>query len=213
MKKLFLFLLIFLFNINTIKANEKISVTLSKCVDGDTAYFMVDNNEIKTRFLAIDTPESTNKIEPYGKEASKFTCSLLEEANKIEIEYDKNSDKTDKYDRHLVWVFIDDALLQDEIVKEGLAEVAYLYDDYKYTSILKDSEEKAKNKKINIWNTENVNVLNIEEDSKSKTNYFLIIILLFIFALILVFNKKERDKFIKKFKKTLKKEIKRQINI
>ena len=94
MKKFILIIFILFFNINV---NAKEIVTLNKCVDGDTAWFNLNNEKIKARFLAIDTPESTNRIDPYGKEASEFTCNLLKTAKKIEIEYDDNSDKFDKY--------------------------------------------------------------------------------------------------------------------
>lgn len=210
MKKLSVFFLIFLINLNVVSASEKEEVTLSKCVDGDTAYFILNKKEIKTRFLAIDTPESTNKIEEYGKEASNFTCSALESAKKIEIEYDSNSDKTDKYDRHLVWVFVDGTLLQDEIIKEGLAEVAYLYDDYKYTSILKQSEDIAKNNKINIWSISNqVSIIN-EDVADDKPNY-LFLLVIGIVILVFIFNKKERSNIIKKLKKILKKQVKEEL--
>ena len=84
-------IIISLLFITNAEASEKIEVTLSKCVDGDTAWFILDGEEIKTRFLAIDTPESTNEIEPFGKEASNYTCDLLTNANKIEIEYDETA--------------------------------------------------------------------------------------------------------------------------
>ena len=189
MKVLFSIFISFLFIVNV--DAQKLEVTLDKCVDGDTAWFYLDNEEIKARFLAIDTPESTTKKEVFGKEASDFTCNLLKNANKIEIEYDENSDKLDKYDRHLVWVFVDDNLLQDLIIKNGLGEVAYLYGDYQYTYILEASQLIAKTSKIGIW---------------SETNdYLYVIIGIAIFIVILIvciFNKKIRKKV---FKKILKK--------
>ena len=201
MKKIILILIILLFNINV---NAKEIVTLNKCVDGDTAWFNLNNENIKARFLAIDTPESTNKIEPFGKEASEFTCNLLKNAEKIEIEYDDNSDKFDKYDRHLVWVFVDNELLQNLIVKEGFAEVKYLYGDYKYTSVLEDSLKEAKAKKRNLWN---------DEQNNEYNNIYLsiaIILLIFIFYL---FNKKFRKKMNNEIKSKLKKEISKKIDI
>lgn len=139
---------------------DKIMVTFYKCVDGDTAKFKLNEEIIKVRFLAIDTPETkhpTKKEEPYGKEASNFTCNSLKKANKIAIEYDPNSEKYDKYDRHLGWIFVDDKLLQRLIIKEGLAKVDYLYDDYKYTNILLKEEKNAKENKIGIWSGTNPN--------------------------------------------------------
>lgn len=138
-------------------ADEKIEVKFSKCVDGDTIKIEQDG-EIKTvRMLAVDTPESvhpTKEVEYYGKEASEFTCQTFTNAKKIEIEYDSNSDKEDRYGRILVWLFVDDNLFQDMLVKQGYAEVAYLYGDYKYTSLLKDHQSIAEASKIGIWNEE-----------------------------------------------------------
>lgn len=172
MKKLkyLLFFLLF-FNFNNIYNAEKLEVTLSKCVDGDTARFMLNDEEIKARFLAIDTPESvhpTKEVELYGKDASVYTCNELTNAKKIELEYDPNSNKLDKYDRHLVWVFVDDTLLQNKLVSIGYAEVKYLYGDYLYTETLKETQEKAKEEKLGIWSEENKNEVKKEDKTTTK---------------------------------------------
>ena len=198
MKKiLFCFILLFCFCLN-IEA-KKLEVTLNKCVDGDTAWFNVEDEPIKTRFLAIDTPESTNKIEKYGKEASEFTCNILKNAKKIEIEYDPNSDKLDKYDRHLVWVFVDGELLQNIIIQNGLAEVEYIYGDYLYTHILENSEEEAKLNKVGIW-----------ENNETK-DYTFITIVVSIIIIICLFSSTIGNEIVEKTKSKLKKNIKKEI--
>lgn len=165
MKKCLLFCFMFLcFNIN-VYASDKIEVQLKKCVDGDTARFIYKNEEIKTRFLAIDTPESvhpTKEAEPFGKEASEYTCQKLTNANKIVLEYDPKSDKTDKYDRHLVWVYVDDMLLQKDLISKGYAKVEYIYGKYKYLDQLEIIEQEAKSEKLGIWS--------VEEDKNTVTN-------------------------------------------
>ena len=201
MKKVFLIIFILFFGINV---NAKEIVTLNKCVDGDTAWFNINGEKIKARFLAIDTPESTNKIEPYGKEASEFTCNLLKSAKKIEIEYDENSDKFDKYDRHLVWVFVDDELLQNIIVKEGYADVKYLYGDYKYTDILKKSLIEAKANNLNMWKSEENNITN---------NIYIISGVILLIIILYIFNKSFRNKINKKIKSNIKKEIRKKVDI
>lgn len=201
MKKVFLIIFILFFGINV---NAKEIVTLNKCVDGDTAWFNINGEKIKARFLAIDTPESTNKIEPYGKEASEFTCNLLKNAKKIEIEYDENSDKFDKYDRHLVWVFVDDELLQNIIVKEGYADVKYLYGDYKYTDILKKSLIEAKANNLNMWKSEENNITN---------NIYIISGIILLIIILYIFNISFRNKINKKIKSNIKKEIRKKVDI
>lgn len=153
MKK-FILLFSILFLVPTFVNAESNTVKLSKCVDGDTARFIIDGNEYSTRFLAIDTPETKHpkkKVEPYGKEASNYTCNSLKKASKIVLEYDSNSTKEDKYGRRLAWVFVDGELLQKKLVNKGYAKVAYLYGDYKYTDELKMIEKSAKSKKLGVW--------------------------------------------------------------
>lgn len=154
MKKVVIILICFFSFIGNIKG-EKLNVRLSKCVDGDTAWFYLNGEKIKTRFLAINTPESTNKIEEYGKAASKYTCNLLKKTKKIEIEYDSESNKLDKYNRHLVWVFVDNELLQEKILNEGLGEIKYIYGDYKYMNKLENALKKAKKAKKNMYSDYN----------------------------------------------------------
>lgn len=194
-KIIFIFITFFLFS-GKVYASNKINAKLYKCVDGDTAYFTVNDKEIKTRFLAINTPESTTKKEPFGKEASEYTCNKLSSAKKIELEYDENSTKTDKYDRHLVWVYVDGKLLQEDLIKEGLAEVKYIYGDYKYIERLQNLESIAKNNKLNMWSN--------EEDNFFDEHPVLFLLVIIFLGLLITFNKKYRKKFMKDLKKELK---------
>ena len=171
MKKKVVFLLIIFLFPGVVFASGREEVTFSKCVDGDTAKFIINNKEETVRFLAVDTPEtkhSTKGEEPYGKEASDYTCNRLKEVNKIELEYDDNSTKTDKYNRYLAWVFVDDNLLQAELVKNGLAEVAYLYGDYKYTDLLKDYEQTAIATKVGMHSDTDTSSYTKDKEASSK---------------------------------------------
>ena len=149
-------------------------VTLDKCVDGDTANFKNSSGLVyKTRFLAIDTPETvhpTIKEEAFGKDASTFTCETLTNAKEIKLEYDDNSDKEDKYGRHLAWVWVDGTLLQESLISNGYAEVSYLYADYKYTSLLQDAEVVAKAEKKGMWQETDESVTEEVEEEQEKSS-------------------------------------------
>ncbi len=184
--------------------NRQVNVTFSKCVDGDTAKFMLQNEEITVRFLAIDTPETKHpkkKEEPYGKEASDFTCKAIQNAKTIILEYDSDSDLYDKYNRHLAWVYVDDILLQDALIQNGLAKVAYLYGDYAYTSLLQEHEAIAKEKQIGIWSDEN----------PKKVNYWYIVIIIAFIIFIYIIYPKGRKKINRKIKSKMKRELKKRI--
>lgn len=126
------------------------NVEFVKVIDGDTAYFKINDEEVKCRFLAIDTPELTSN-DPYAKEATELTLNALENAKSIKLGIDLKSDEYDKYERMLVWVFVDNVLLQEELVSNGLAKVRYVYDDYKYADKLYKLEEKARANKVGVW--------------------------------------------------------------
>lgn len=204
-KKLFIIILIYLCCPLLVKANEQQEVKLAKCVDGDTAYFIMDQEKIKVRFLAVDTPETKHpnkKQEPYGKEASNYTCNNLTNAQNIILEFDDNATKKDKYDRYLAWIFVDGKNLQESLVKNGLAKVAYLYDDYKYVDDLKKAEKEAKNNKLNIWS-----------DYQEEYNYsnYIIIFLIVIVSIFYIFNKAFRKKTNNSLKRKGRNYLKKQI--
>lgn len=210
MKKLVVGIITFLLFINVSYALDE--VKLSKCVDGDTLKVKIDNKEYTVRMLAIDTPESVHpekKVEYYGKEASEYTCNIVSNAKKIELEYDSGSDKTDKYDRLLAWVIVDGELLQDKLVSLGYAKVAYLYGDYKYTSLLEEHQELASAKNLGIWNQQekdkfdnNSNSTDNNDNNYSTQDIVMIVILLLVITFV-------GDKTIKrKAKKKLNKYLK-----
>ena len=162
-------------------------VTFSKCVDGDTAKFIIKDQEKIVRMLAIDTPESVKpntEVEYYAKDASSYTCNLLSNAKKITLEYDANSDKEDKYGRVLAFVWVDDELLESTLVRNGYAKVEYIYGDYNHVDELRKLESIAKEEKIGIWGEEN-NLgdtsleINNEEDSDEKITLWDIIVHIF----------------------------------
>lgn len=142
------------------KAGKKFTVKVTKCVDGDTAWF---SKVGKARFLYVDTPESTNKIQPYGKTTSKYVCSKLKKAKKIQLQYDGT--KKDKYGRTLVWVWTDGKLLQKELIKKGYVRGFYDYGNYSYEKDLKKAHATAKKKKVGIWSNPKKNLV----DSIKKT--------------------------------------------
>ena len=55
--------------------------TVDKYVDGDTTYFYAKlstgKDSISIRYMGLDTPESTYKVEPWGIAAAKFTKDKL----------------------------------------------------------------------------------------------------------------------------------------
>ena len=106
-------------------------VTVEQFIDGDTVHFWNKSHTevIKARFLGIDTPESTGKVEPWGKPASIYTKTKLRGAEQIVLESNVEGEagKDSTGDRYLAWVWYRNAgetvwhNLNIELLADGLA--------------------------------------------------------------------------------------------
>lgn len=144
---------------------KKIEVTVKTYIDGDTVHFNVptdisEDGVLKARFLAINTPESTGKIEEYGKAASNFTKETLSKATSIIIESDDSNWNLDSTGgRHLVWVWYKTADMADyrnlniEILQNGLA-IASSSNNNRYGSTAMSALATAKECKMNLYSGE-----------------------------------------------------------
>ena len=119
--------------LDTTTTSLKQEVTVKTYIDGDTTHFYFPGNTfedgvMKARYLAINTPESTGRIEEWGKKASQFTREKLEAATSIIVESDNESWNADSTGgRYLVWIWYKTAEMTDyrnlnvEILQNGLA--------------------------------------------------------------------------------------------
>lgn len=141
---------------------DPIPAELVRPVDGDTAVFAFDadqdgkSEEFSARFLLIDTPETRHpKLgkQPLGQEAKERTAELLESGD-ITIEFDIGQ-RLDKYSRILVYVYVDGKSVQETLLAEGFARVAYVYPpNTRYLDEFEVKEQSAKRKGKGIWSME-----------------------------------------------------------
>jgi len=129
-------------------------VDLVSCTDGDTAVFNLNGSSTATRFLAVDTPETSNGVDPWGPAAKVFTCNLLTNASEIILQNDDESDVWDTYDRLLAFIWADGELVQYKLVRESLAWVKYLYGNYSHNPLLIGLEASVQREDLKIWGQE-----------------------------------------------------------
>ncbi|MCM1289932.1 MAG: thermonuclease family protein [Corallococcus sp.] len=118
--------------LNTNSGRNWTTATVKNYVDGDTTHFNVPTSVdptgvLKARYLAVNTPESTGQVEPYGKVASNFTKSKLSSASEIILESgDGNWNKDSTSTRYTVWIWYRTSSTSDyrnlnlELLQEGL---------------------------------------------------------------------------------------------
>lgn len=132
--------------------NGQVPVTLSRTVDGDTIKVVYHGKEETVRYLLVDTPESKKPnscVQPFAEKASERNEQLVS-SGKLTLEFEKS--ERDKYGRLLAYVFVDGKSVQETLLREGYARVAYIYEPpYKYLNDYEQAEQSAEDRKLNIW--------------------------------------------------------------
>lgn len=141
-----------------------VKATVDRVVDGDTMKLKLDKTKevVTLRLLLVDTPESVKKgvdPQPYSIEASNFAKNTLKAGDTVYIEYDEG-DKTDKYDRHLgyLWYYSNDnsnwQMFNETLISQGYARVGYIYSQKRHLDEFYKAQDYAKSNKLNIWSVD-----------------------------------------------------------
>jgi len=146
---------------------------VSNVIDGDT--IELSNGE-KLRYIGIDTPETydtdgsvwTYNPKPYAEEARDFNRKLVE-GHEIRLEFDIR--KRDKYNRLLAYVYVEDKMINLEMVRQGYAMIYTFPPNVRYIEEFLEAQRFARENKKGLWR-------DLEEkaipSSKAKENIGLI---------------------------------------
>jgi len=134
---LFILSAIFYYHITDPTTTQALNV--SRIIDGDT--IQTSNNQI-IRLIGINTPE---KSMPFYQEATNYLTTLIQNKT-IQAE----TYGTDKYNRILAYIFLNEQNINEQILKQGLGTL-YYYEKDKYYKTLKQAEEFARLNQKNLW--------------------------------------------------------------
>jgi endonuclease YncB( thermonuclease family) len=129
---------------------------VEKVIDGDTIEIEIDEKKERVRLLCIDAPE-LSKNDPFAEEAKAYLEDNIE-GKEVIIEFGTGKYGTgrDAYGRLLGYVFSVNHLIEYNVslIREGLARVAYIFDEWENAEAYGDAESLAKEEKIGIWSIE-----------------------------------------------------------
>lgn len=123
--------------------NEEFLVT--GIIDGDT--IILENGE-KIRYIGMDTPEISPRLECFASEATKRNSELVLDKY-VRLETDV-SDR-DRYGRLLRYVYVDDQFINQILLEEGYAHIFTLPPDSKYVDDFQKVEQEAREAKRGLW--------------------------------------------------------------
>lgn len=159
---LFLLVLGFAYTGFFVKKENRVLVKVARVIDGDTID-LTDGRRV--RLLGINTPEKNENF--YAEAKNYLNQSVGNEDIWLEA-FGK-----DKYGRTLGYVFINDTLVNLEIVKLGLASTYLLSPGDKFYSELKNAEVEAKESNLGIWKSASItciSIINFHYDAMGNDN-------------------------------------------
>jgi micrococcal nuclease len=119
--------------------------TVTRVIDGDTIEIGTGQ---RVRYIGIDTPEVYPVTEACGIEARETNRRLVE-GKKVRLERDVSD--TDKYGRLLRYVYVDDLLVNAELVRLGLARARAYPPDTRHQGLFEQLEKEAREAGLGIW--------------------------------------------------------------
>ena len=122
--------------------NQTENFLVTKVVDGDT---VVIGGGITVRLIGIDAPERGNCFFEQSKN------ELEEQILGKEIGLEKDVSETDKYGRLLRYIWVGDSMVNEELVRNGVATVSTFPPDVKYQEKFLASQQEARENKRGLW--------------------------------------------------------------
>ena len=136
---------------------NRVTVPVTSVIDGDTIRVKFEGKEERVRFLLIDTPEMNHgndeEPQPFGQAATDFVIDMLKDGE-VDLELDVN--ERDRYGRILAYLYVDGVNVQEELLRNGFARVAYIFPpNTRYVDEYRAIQQEAQANGMGIWSMEN----------------------------------------------------------
>ena len=129
------------------------TATVVRVIDGDTIEVDLDGWRYTVRYIGINTPETNRPsrgVEFYGPEASARNRELVE-GKTVRMEFDVSS--TDRFDRLLGYVYVDDEMVNATLISEGFAVASTFPPDTKFADRFENIQMQAMENRRGVWAT------------------------------------------------------------
>ena len=130
---------------------QGVDLAVERVVDGDT---IVVTGKRRIRLIGVDTPETRDPRRPvgcFGKEASRFTTSLLPKGTPVRLVGDV--EQLDAFGRTLAYVYrISDGLFVNaELVRQGYANVLTIPPNVAHAEEFVALARQARQSSLGLW--------------------------------------------------------------
>lgn len=135
--------------------------SVARVVDGNTLVVVVPSSttsleaaprHVQVRLLGVDVPEGAatdQLVEQIGEAAAAFLRERLSDKH-VRLQFGRR--RIDEFDRVLAYVFVDELLVNEELVRAGLARLATLPgDEGTLQTRIRKAQDEARAAKRGVW--------------------------------------------------------------
>lgn len=135
---------------NCVPGNQTpVAAEVVQVSDGDTISVRISGEEYRLRYIGINAPELDSETQrSFAEQALELNRQLVAGET---VQLFRDTSETDRFDRLLRYVFIDDLFVNYELVRRGLAHAREYPPDTACSEILAEAERLAREEGLGIW--------------------------------------------------------------
>lgn len=124
-------------------------------VDGDTIDVVINQQEYRVHYLLVDAPEmdAGSEAQPFGLAAAELNRALVDRQTVL---LEKDVSDTDSNGNLLRYVYVGGLMVNEDLLRQGLAQVAGYPPDVKYEARFLAVQEEARTARRGLWSLEPV---------------------------------------------------------
>ena len=122
-------------------------------VDGDTVKVRMGGRGESVRLIGIDAPETNapgRAAQCFGPESRAKARELLA-GTVVRLEFDESQGRRDRYERLLAYVWVNDVLVNERLVRQGYAREFTYNLPYRYQAAFQAAEQEARAAGRGLW--------------------------------------------------------------
>jgi len=122
--------------------------TVIRVVDGDTIYVQLGDRVEKIRYIGVNTPEMHHPSkgeEPGGREAAETNRRLVGGKRELDVR------TRDRYGRLLAYVWVDDVMVNAELLRLGYAQVMTVPPNVRHQELFVKLQREARDAGRGLW--------------------------------------------------------------
>lgn len=124
---------------------EGVDARFLRALDGDSLRVDHAGDTLEVRLIGVDAPEYKQEYSRKARDFSRRFC----EGKTVHLEFDK--DRRDRYGRTLAYIYAGGRMLNEELVRAGLAVPLRIKPNTRYYDRIKQAEAEARREKRGFW--------------------------------------------------------------